>query len=165
MILIAQSLDNEGPLIVAVDRCILDPSDPSRGKLIDLASKTAGRGTVHESLPSAVIYSLNDFIAVKVYPPMQDSEGRHAPIIGCEELANASTHGWPSRTLESLKWFSNETGRPLDEESEMGILSALEVAQSRIIVTKKNSRRIILVLAGIFILLLAMILSVSLSKR
>lgn len=111
---IAQSTDNEAPMIVAHDRVLLSEGDPGRRLVIDETSAVVGRGAETRVSENAVVYELGGTVAVKLYPPGRDEEDRRAPLIGSfrgELLAGAPE-------LEALvaefEWFADAVGRPLD---------------------------------------------------
>ena len=128
---VAQSLDNEGPMLLASGRQLLSEGDPRRQQVVDETSETAANGRRTPIADNVVIYERSGVFALKVYPQARDSAGRRAPILASVLSKDVTARDWPDRALKDITWFAHTTGRPLDESLRNATLAGLRAIQNQ----------------------------------
>ena len=111
---VAQSLDNDSPMIVASDRQLYDEGDVRRSQVLEYASMVSGGGEETIITNNVTIYEYKGLFALKVYSGSLDVEGRKAPILCSGRKENQ--HYWWSLRLYlktlfglQLRHIANET--------------------------------------------------------
>ena len=128
---VAQSLDNDAPMIVASGRILYSEGDPRRRAVLDETSAASGRGAETVVRDSVKVYEHNGVFALKVYPKMTDAAGRKAPILGSVRNDQVGGEGWPEAALEDVAWFAEAAGRPLDAELRNDVLAGLSAIKKK----------------------------------
>lgn len=127
----AQSTDNDAPMIVALGRSLLSDGDPRRRQVLDSISSTLGRGTETPVSRRVSVHLLGDLVAVKIVPDTEDAAGRAAPLVGAVGLSEVGGEGWPDELAREFSWFGDAVGRPVDPAL------AEEARQAAVVIKKK----------------------------
>ncbi len=148
---VAQSLDNDAPMIVASGRVVFGEGDPRRRAVLDETSAASGRGVETPVTDKVIVYEHSGVFALKVYPPTKDAEGRQAPILGSVRVDQVGGEGWPEAALEDVAWFANAASRPLTDDLRQGVLAGLREIKKK---AQRHRQTLRLVVVGSVVLVL-----------
>ena len=151
---VAQSLDNNAPMIVASGRVLFPEGDQRRRRVLDETSATSGRGVETAVTTDVLIYEHQGVFALKAYPGTPDTEGRRAPILGSVRVEQVGGEGWPEVTLEDVAWFADAAGRPLDDDLRDAVLDGLQAIKKK--ASSYRRSRSLLVGAGVVLVLVVL---------
>lgn len=152
---IAQSLDNNAPMLVAIGRDVTAEDDPRRRAALDDSSAVIGRGSEQRLSESVVMYHLAAQFALEITPERRDDEGRQAPIIAVIEASEVGGEGWADSAVEVLAGFAEAAHRPLDAARREEVLAGLHAVKKKS--SFLRSLRTLVVVVALFALALALL--------
>ena len=129
---VAQSLDNDAPMLVAIGRDLTAEGDPRRRAVLDDSSAILGRGNEHRITEHVVLYELGDGFAIEVCPERRDDEGRLAPLVAVVSAASVKGNSWEEDCLAEVRWFADTATRRLDDDRERAVMAALAEIKKKV---------------------------------
>lgn len=155
---VAQSLDNDAPMIVASGRVLYDEGDPRRRAVLDETAAASGRGAETVVTDRVKLYEHNEVFAFKVYPKTTDAAGRKAPILASVRNDQVGGDGWPEVALEDLAWFAEAAGRPLDAELREDALAGFAAAKKKVERYRQTRSKLVVTVLVMVLVILAAVL-------
>ena len=151
----AQSIDNDLPMLVAIGPRLLEPGDPERRQVLDALSSALGRGSITQYSARASIHVRGGLAAVKLIPEVTDASGRNAPLVGGVYL---TTSEWEDVFLQQFVSFGHAAGRPLDLVLVEDARAVVELLKKKANQTRNVKKSLFAVLLLILVLVTAMLL-------
>jgi len=158
---VAQSLDNDAPMIVASGRTLFSEGDQRRSQVLDETSVTSGRGVKTFITEDVLVYEHKGVFALKLYPKTSDAEGRKAPILCSTRVEQVEGEYWPEVTLQDVAYFAEASGRPLDDDLCDAVLDGLREIKKKV-ASHHRTRAIIM---GALTIIILVILAVTQTWR